>query len=895
MARVLVIAHRTELITQAVGHAKRAGLTAGIEMGSQLCPKGTDVVVSTVQTLNSTRKCDWCSGGGGDCGKCKGSGKVYRMTKLNPLDFGAVIIDESHHASATSYRRILKHFMTGNPDLNVLGVTATPKRADGVGLHNVFDSVAYEMDLLTGINEGWLCPIRQRFVECEHLDISGVGTKAGGDLADGELSRAFLELTADEEQTLHEIVYPTLKEANGQQVLFFAPGVEPAKHFTASFNRHGATAELIVGGTDKDERKRIVERYKNKETQVLVNCMVATEGFDAPDTAIVANARPTKSESLYCLDSKTEILTPDGWKGIGDLHQIAQVASMNPLSGRVQWCEVIGKIRRSAFPNERFVSYQSPHLDIRVTDNHDMLIKTRRGRKRIWTPWTRTKAIDAARTVDTFRVPVSGVQDSDGVPLSDDELRFIGWVMTDGTINKYTKQITITQGEHQPWVNDIDAMLSGCRFKFTKSTKERQTSFNATSDAVIWTISHGKPRGTDKHLTGWGKLEPFMSKDFAESLDAVTEEQFDVLLHAIHLGDGDKQPKNVDWKRASYHISTGNKTFAERIQSLAVRRGWSCNMATYPNHGKNPLFKLHLKKNCWKAIGGCNSKDRPVFQVETWSAEDVWCVQSQLGTLVTRRNGKVCIVGNCQIIGRGTRPLPGTVDGPVTAIDRRAAIAASVKPYCTVLDFVGNSGRHKLVSVADCLAGETVEADVSMAVQMARQSDEAVDMQELFEKAKQAREEKEKRAEERRRQRLETRTYAESGEYSAHDVDLFGGGQFDPFTDYQPTRDMASQKQVNLLMKLGVKAETATGYTKKQAGAVITKMRSGTGKDYIVTFGKHAGKKLSEIPSGYVRWMKENLDRPELQQNIAMMEGGKQQVEARMTKRHGVVTEEVPF
>jgi len=537
--RVLVIAHRTELITQAVGHAKRAGLTAGIEMGAQICPKRTDVVVSTVQTLNSTRRCDWCSGVGGDCGKCKGSGKVYRMTKLNPLDFGAVIIDESHHASATSYRRILKHFMDGNPDLNVLGVTATPKRADGVGLHNVFDSVAYEMDLLTGINEGWLCPIRQRFVECEHLDISGVGTKAGGDLADGDLSRAFLELTADEEQTLHEIVYPTLKEANGQQVLFFASGVEPAKHFTASFNRHGATAELIVGGTDKDERKRIVERYKNKETQVLVNCMVATEGFDAPDTAIVANARPTKSESLYL-----------------------------------------------------------------------------------------------------------------------------------------------------------------------------------------------------------------------------------------------------------------------------------------------------------------------------------------------------------QIIGRGTRPLPGTVDGPETAELRRAAIDASAKPYCTVLDFVGNSGRHKLVSVADCLAGETVEADVSMAVQMARKSGEAVDMQELFEKAKQAREEKEKRAEERKLQRLETRTYAESGEYSAHDVDLFGGQQFDPFSDYKPTHDMASQKQVNLLMKLGVSAETATGYTKRQAGAVITKLKNGTGKDYIVTFGKHVGKKLSEIPRGYVRWMKENLDRPELQQQIAQMEGSGQQQR---------VTEEVPF
>jgi superfamily II DNA/RNA helicase len=225
-----------------------------------------------------------------------------------------------------------------------------------------------------------------------------------------------------------------------------------------------------------------------------------------------------------------------------------------------------------------------------------------------------------------------------------------------------------------------------------------------------------------------------------------------------------------------------------------------------------------------------------------------------------------------QMIGRGTRPLPGVVDGPETADERRAAIAASDKQVCVVLDFVGNSGKHKLISVVDVLAGNDVDPiDLHEALTIAKLESEPQDMEELLEKAKQAREEKEKRREEARQKRLSTKHKADRADYTATDVDLFNGSSFDPFTDYTPEPDGATAKQVNYLMKLGVNAETATGYSKRQAGTVITQMKNRTGGDYIVTFGKHKGQQLKNIPRGYVDWLVKNTDRGDIHENVNIM------------------------
>jgi superfamily II DNA or RNA helicase len=292
--KILLIAHRTELIFQAVGHAKRAGLTCGIEMAGRYAKGKEDVIVASVQSLNASQKCGICFGEG--CDMCS-NGKVKRFTRFNPRDFGLVTIDEAHHAVATGYRNVLTWFGS-NPNQKTLLVTATPKRQDKVGMHNVCESVAYEMDLKAGIDEGWLIPIRQKFVTVEGLDISKVKTSKG-DLQQGQLEQAFLGLDEDEERMLHSIVKPTLMEAKGRKTIVFASGKEHANKLAACFNANGVEAGVVTDDTDLAIRAELVERYSNGDLQVLVNCMCFTEGFDAPKTAIIANCRPTKSEALY--------------------------------------------------------------------------------------------------------------------------------------------------------------------------------------------------------------------------------------------------------------------------------------------------------------------------------------------------------------------------------------------------------------------------------------------------------------------------------------------------------------------------------------------------------------------------------------------------------------------
>lgn len=299
MGRVMILAHRKELIAQAKAHAEAAGASCEIEMATRRAGNRCDVVAASVQTLNAGTKCYHCQGVNCcDCNVCGGSGKLKRMTRFDPRDFGLIITDEGHHATADSYMDVYTWFAS-NRDNKRLFVTATPERADGNGLHNVCESVAYEMGLREAIDEGWLCPIRQQFIEVEGLDLSRVSTRQG-DLADGELERAFIgEDDIEQEKLLHAIAKPVLEISGTQQFIVFASGVKHANLLQAAFNAYGAKVETILGSTDPIERQDIVKRLKNGDVQGLVNVGVATEGFDCPAVAVVAIARPTKSTSLY--------------------------------------------------------------------------------------------------------------------------------------------------------------------------------------------------------------------------------------------------------------------------------------------------------------------------------------------------------------------------------------------------------------------------------------------------------------------------------------------------------------------------------------------------------------------------------------------------------------------
>jgi superfamily II DNA or RNA helicase len=269
-AKVLVIAHRRELLEQAGGTLARFGLRCATELAEQRAAgpfaRGEcDVVLAGLQTLQGKRLKAW-----------------------DPGAFGLIVIDEAHHSAAKSYANILAQF----PNARVLGVTATPDRLDGLGLGTVFQSCAYRYDIKDGIRDGYLSRLELRSVRCGALDLSTIKTRAG-DFAQNELAA---ELVRDE--VIYQMAKPMSELIGLRQTLCFCVSVAQAKRMAEILRDYGIAAESVDGEMKPDERAAVLARYRSGATQLVCNAMLLTEGFDAPDTSCIALARPTKSRSL---------------------------------------------------------------------------------------------------------------------------------------------------------------------------------------------------------------------------------------------------------------------------------------------------------------------------------------------------------------------------------------------------------------------------------------------------------------------------------------------------------------------------------------------------------------------------------------------------------------------
>lgn len=279
--RAMVLAHRGELIKQAVNRlSSDFGIRADIEM-ADLCAdefyyNRAPVVVSTVQT------------------QCAGNNGHGRMKLFNPDDFGLVVCDEAHHYTSPSFRRVLEYYKQ-NPELKILGVTATPDRADEEALGQVFESVAYDYEILDAIHDGWLVPVEQKMVHIEGLDFSQIRTTAG------DLNGADLAAVMEAEKNLQGIAAASIAIiGTDKRTLVFTVTVKQAEMLSEIFNRHRpGMANWLCGMTPKHERDRTFRDFDTGRTQVLVNVGVATEGYDNPKVEVIVQGRPTKSRCLY--------------------------------------------------------------------------------------------------------------------------------------------------------------------------------------------------------------------------------------------------------------------------------------------------------------------------------------------------------------------------------------------------------------------------------------------------------------------------------------------------------------------------------------------------------------------------------------------------------------------
>jgi superfamily II DNA or RNA helicase len=266
--RVLILAHRDELLQQARDRiSKETGEMVGLEQ-AQWWASDERIIVGSVQTMS----------------------QPDRLARWKPDEFSLVVVDESHHATAPTYRRVLDHFGPAK----VLGVTATPDRADERAMGQVFESVAYCYEIEDAISDGWLCPILVRQVYIGEINLSACRTTAG-DLNQGDLDAAMAV-----EEALHGVVKATLEQSGDRKTLAFTTSVENAKRIAEIFNRYRpACARSVDGKTPMDERRAVLAGFSRGDFQYLVNCAIATEGYDCPQIGCIAMARPTKSRALF--------------------------------------------------------------------------------------------------------------------------------------------------------------------------------------------------------------------------------------------------------------------------------------------------------------------------------------------------------------------------------------------------------------------------------------------------------------------------------------------------------------------------------------------------------------------------------------------------------------------
>lgn len=215
------------------------------------------------------------------------------LAELQAQNFNLLVYDECHHAASETSRNILNALGFGcKTDRLLCGFTATAFRQDGKGLKEVFDTVAYQRTIKEMIADGYLCPPKGIKVSTD-IDLSKVK------MGDGDFQAESLAKVMDVPEIRQIVVDAYQKEGEGRQTICFGVNIQHAHNLSSLFNDFGISSEAIHGRMSKSEREKVLNRYRSGQIQVLCNCQVLTEGFDAPETSCVIVARPTQSKGLY--------------------------------------------------------------------------------------------------------------------------------------------------------------------------------------------------------------------------------------------------------------------------------------------------------------------------------------------------------------------------------------------------------------------------------------------------------------------------------------------------------------------------------------------------------------------------------------------------------------------
>ena len=270
--RLLFIAHRREILEQSLRTYREvlADANFGELYVGGARPERWEHVFASVQSLTS-----------------------YGIANIPADAFDIVVIDEFHHAQAVTYRRIIDHLSP----TELLGLTATPERADGMDVRSFFGGrTAAELRLWDALGADLLCPFHY-FAVADGTDLRGISW-ARGRYDEDELSNVYTGNKARAAIVLTQLRDKVL-DPGAMRALGFCVSVAHAEFMAATFNEAGVPALAVSGQTPQADRARALQDLKDRRVNVLFAADLFNEGLDLPDVDTVLFLRPTESATVF--------------------------------------------------------------------------------------------------------------------------------------------------------------------------------------------------------------------------------------------------------------------------------------------------------------------------------------------------------------------------------------------------------------------------------------------------------------------------------------------------------------------------------------------------------------------------------------------------------------------
>ena len=269
--KILIIAHRTELIDQIDESLNKYKVAHNVIAGGREKNYKYPVSVASIQTITNPRN----------------------LKEAKRLNVQFVIIDEAHHALAASYKKLWDMY----PNAKRLGVTATPWRMNHQSFLDLFDKLVLSMTIKDFIDKGFLAPYKYYSLRSDS-DIQKTIDDIELDRF-GEYKESSMEEKMDIGSIRAQLLDSYLSLAEGKKGIIYAINIVHAKHICEEYKRAGYKAVSIDSKTPAAERKDLVDKFKRGLIDIIVNVDIFSEGFDCPDIEFIQLARPTRSLVKY--------------------------------------------------------------------------------------------------------------------------------------------------------------------------------------------------------------------------------------------------------------------------------------------------------------------------------------------------------------------------------------------------------------------------------------------------------------------------------------------------------------------------------------------------------------------------------------------------------------------